>query len=163
MMALGIIGTHFYQQETQATLAQGERLTIGSYTLQFDNLRAYSREGGDRQVTEATLMVYHNGRPVRTLRPRRDFFVTAQQPMTIPAVWSRPQEDLYTLLVAWETAPGLMATFKVYINPLVNWLWLGGLTFVLGTLVAAWPEPATQRRWRMAPRPIVDFGLRIAD
>ena len=32
------------------------------------------------------------------------------------------------------------ATFKVYHNPLVNWLWLGGLVFILGTLIAAWPE-----------------------
>jgi cytochrome c-type biogenesis protein CcmF len=28
----------------------------------------------------------------------------------------------------------------VYHNPLVNWLWLGGFVFILGTLVAAWPD-----------------------
>ncbi|HEY64625.1 MAG TPA: heme lyase CcmF/NrfE family subunit [Caldilineae bacterium] len=149
MMALGVIGTHFYQQETEATLALGEQLDFGPYTLQFDNLRAYSLEGGDRQVTEAVLTIYKDGRPVRTLRPRRDFFISAQQPMTIPSVWSRPQEDLYALLIAWETDPELTATFKVYINPLINWLWLGGLTFVLGTVVAAWPEPAIQQRWKL--------------
>ncbi len=152
MMALGVIGTHFYQQETEATLAQGQFLTIGPYALRFDGLRAYSREGGDRQITEATLSVYYRGRPVRTLHPRRDFFIAAQQPMTIPSVWSRPQEDLYTLLVAWETRPRLTATFKVYVNPLINWLWLGGLTFVLGTMVAAWPEPATRRQWKLVPQ-----------
>jgi cytochrome c-type biogenesis protein CcmF len=29
---------------------------------------------------------------------------------------------------------------KIYLNPLVNWLWFGGIIFILGTLVAAWPE-----------------------
>jgi len=158
MIALGVIGTYSYQQETQATLKLGEELTIGEYTLRFEDLRAYSREGGDRQITEAVLRVYRDDRPVRVLHPRRDFFISAQQPMTIPSIWSRPQEDLYTLLIAWETEPTLMATFKVYVNPLVTWLWWGGVVFVLGTLVAAWPEPATQRRWQLTPQPVAGFG-----
>ncbi|HNB54341.1 MAG TPA: hypothetical protein PK530_20510, partial [Anaerolineales bacterium] len=32
------------------------------------------------------------------------------------------------------------ATFKVYHNPVVNWVWMGGFVFILGTLVAAWPD-----------------------
>ncbi|NOZ26688.1 MAG: heme lyase CcmF/NrfE family subunit [Chloroflexi bacterium] len=152
MMALGIIGTYLFQQETEATLVLGERLNFGPYALQFDNLHAYSLEAGDRQVTEAVLTVYEDGRPVRTLRPRRDFFISAEQPMTIPSVWSRPQGDLYALLVTWETDPGLRATFKLYINPLIGWLWLGGLTFVLGTVIAAWPDSAVRRTWKLAPQ-----------
>jgi cytochrome c-type biogenesis protein CcmF len=31
---------------------------------------------------------------------------------------------------------------------LINWLWLGGLVFILGTLVAAWPD----RDPELAPR-----------
>jgi len=151
MMALGVLGSQVYQQETQGTLARGESLAIGSYTLTFESLRQYSLEGGDRQVTEATIQVYRDGRPVRTLRPHRDFFLSSQQPMTIPAIWSQPQEDLYLLLLAWEMAGPLTVTLKVYINPLINWLWLGGLTFVLGTLVAAWPGRVPQRRWRLTP------------
>jgi cytochrome c-type biogenesis protein CcmF len=30
------------------------------------------------------------------------------------------------------------ATFKVYINPLINWTWAGAVVMVLGTLIAAW-------------------------
>ncbi|MFQ5814282.1 MAG: heme lyase CcmF/NrfE family subunit, partial [Anaerolineae bacterium] len=149
MMVLGVVGTYMYQQETQVSLRQGEELTIGSYTLRFDNLRRYALEGGDRQVTQATLSVYENGRPVQTLEPHRDFFVSTQQPMTIPSVWSRPQGDVYALLLAWENN---RATFKVFLNPLVMWLWLGGVTFIAGTLVAAWPEAETQRRWTLTPQ-----------
>ena len=32
------------------------------------------------------------------------------------------------------------ATFKIYVNPLVNWLWIGSLTFLLGLIFAAWPD-----------------------
>jgi len=60
--------------------------------------------------------------------------------MTIPGVRSTWEDDLYVLLVDWQPVSAAGATFKVYHNPLVNFLWLGGLVFILGTLVAAWPE-----------------------
>jgi cytochrome c-type biogenesis protein CcmF len=50
------------------------------------------------------------------------------------------EDDLYVLLVDWEPISSTDVTFKIYHNPLVNWLWLGGFVFILGTLVAAWPD-----------------------
>ena len=52
-------------------------------------------------------------------------------------------EDLYVILAGFE--PSRIATFKVFVNPLVAWMWMGGLVIVLGTIVAIWPE-------RRAPR-----------
>ena len=37
--------------------------------------------------------------------------------------------------------PDGSATLKVYRNPLVNWIWIGALTFVVGTAVIVWPHP----------------------
>jgi len=37
------------------------------------------------------------------------------------------------------------ATFKIYVNPLVNWLWLGSLLFLTGIIIAAWPEREKER------------------
>ena len=50
------------------------------------------------------------------------------------------------LLVTWEPLAAAGATFKIYLNPLVNWVWAGGFIFILGTLVAAWPDPTEVRR-----------------
>jgi cytochrome c-type biogenesis protein CcmF len=36
------------------------------------------------------------------------------------------------------------ATFKIYRNPLVNWIWVGALTFVLGSLIVMWPHPSRE-------------------
>jgi cytochrome c biogenesis factor len=35
---------------------------------------------------------------------------------------------------------------KVLVNPLVNLIWLAGLVFVLGSLIAMWPDAREQRR-----------------
>ena len=67
-----------------------------------------------------------------------------QQPVSIPSVWSTLSEDLYVILTAIE--PDGSATLKIYRNPLVNWIWIGGYTFVLGTLLIMWPHPERSGR-----------------
>ena len=60
--------------------------------------------------------------------------------MTIPGVRSSLEDDFYVLLVDWQPISSQGATFKIYRNPLVTWLWIGGFVFSLGTMVAAWPD-----------------------
>jgi cytochrome c-type biogenesis protein CcmF len=63
--------------------------------------------------------------------------------MTIAGAYSTLENDFYVLLVDWEEVSHTSATFKVFINPLVNLVWWGGLILMLGTFIAAWPrEPA---------------------
>jgi cytochrome c-type biogenesis protein CcmF len=38
------------------------------------------------------------------------------------------------------------ANFRVNVNPLVSWIWVGGGIAVIGGLVAIWPAPAARRR-----------------
>ncbi len=42
-----------------------------------------------------------------------------------------------------EDAP---ATFRVIVNPLVTWMWIGGLIALVGALIAIWPTPGAGRR-----------------
>ena len=53
-------------------------------------------------------------------------------------------EDLYLVLAGLEE-DGNLAVFQVFINPLVNWIWLGGALMLLGTVVAVWPSAAERR------------------
>ena len=48
------------------------------------------------------------------------------------------KEDLYIVLASLE--PDGLAAFQVLINPLVVWLWIGGLVMILGTLITLWPS-----------------------
>jgi cytochrome c-type biogenesis protein CcmF len=41
-----------------------------------------------------------------------------------------------------DTAP---ATFKVIVNPLVTWMWIGGLIALAGALIALWPTRGRRR------------------
>jgi cytochrome c-type biogenesis protein CcmF len=139
LMAIGIIGIEIFQVETQGTIAQGEQLTLENYTLTYNSLAVFDTDDG-RNVARAVIGVEKAGNYVGELHPRRDYYLDSQQPMTIPGVRSTWEEDLYILLVDWQPVSTNSATFKVYKNPLVNWLWFGGLVFIFGTLIAAWPD-----------------------
>ncbi|GAB4580248.1 MAG: heme lyase CcmF/NrfE family subunit [Anaerolineales bacterium] len=151
LMAIGIIGIEMFQTETQGTIALGESITLGDYTLIYDSLAEFDTND-NRNVARAVVSVYKNGDYVGELYPRRDYFYESQQPMTIPGVRSSFEDDFYVLLVDWQPISTQAATFKVYHNPLVNWVWMGGFVFIFGTLVATWPEreetPRTVTRQR---------------
>lgn len=151
LMAIGIIGIEIFQVETQGTIPQGGEISLGEYRMTYDSLAIFNTDDG-RNVARAEVSVYRNNKFVGILYPRRDYYYESQQPMTIPGVRSTWEDDFYVLLVDWLPVTSQGATFKVYRNPLVNWMWLGGIVFILGTMVAAWPDkepdyvPARKRR-----------------
>lgn len=140
LMAIGIIGIEMFQTETQGTIPQGESISLGRYRITYDELSIWDRLDQGRNLARAVISVYKDDQLVGELYPRRDYYYESQQPMTIPGVRSTLADDFYVLLVDWEPISADGATFKIYHNPLVNWLWIGSLVFILGTIVAAWPE-----------------------
>jgi cytochrome c-type biogenesis protein CcmF len=140
LMAIGILGLELYQTETQGTLAVGESMKLAGYTMTFDSLAEFDYVDA-RYVTRAVVSVYdEQGNFLIELYPRRDYFYESQQPMTIPGVRSTLADDFYVLLVDWQPISTSGATFKLYHNPLVNWLWIGSIAFIIGLIVAAWPD-----------------------
>ncbi len=146
LMALGVVGIEMFQQETQGMLRPGGTLSVGNYAVTYKSLAEWDTPDG-RNVARAVLDVSKDGKPLGELYPRRDYYYEAQQQMTIPGVRSTMEDDLYIILVDWQPISDQGATFKLYHNPLINWLWIGGIIFILGTMVAAWPDkdPETER------------------
>jgi cytochrome c-type biogenesis protein CcmF len=144
IMAFGIISTELYQQETQIRLTRGQSVALGDFSMTFNGVERYAG-ADDLVITEATVDVFKDGNLVTTLNPRTELYTRTNQPMTIPAVRSTIGEDFYVLLVNWEGTSNNTATFRLYVNPLINWVWTGAIIFVLGTLVAAWPDPADEK------------------
>ncbi|MFA9562516.1 MAG: cytochrome c-type biogenesis CcmF C-terminal domain-containing protein, partial [Nitrospirota bacterium] len=137
LMAFGIIGIEVYQTETQATLAKGEQVTLGNYVMTYDDITVFDTNDG-RNVARAVVSVYQDGKFVDELYPRKDYYYDSQQAVTIPGVRSTLMDDFYVILVGLDPDSRSDATFKVYHNPLVNLIWIGGVVFSIGTIVAVW-------------------------
>jgi cytochrome c-type biogenesis protein CcmF len=145
LMAIGILGIEIFQVETQGTLKQGETFKLANYEITYREIAQWDDMPKGVNHRRAVLDVYENGEYLGQLVPRIDYYYESQQNMTIPGQRSTLRDDLYVLLVDWEPTSAAGATFKVFVNPLVNWLWFGSFLFLTGVIIAAWPEKDAQR------------------
>jgi len=136
LVAIGVIGSAFYSTEKEAVLTPGDSMAIKNYTLSYDTIDHYETQS--KFVVSTTLSVYNHGKPIGELLPEKYFHRSYEQPVTEVAIRSTPLEDLYVILVDWEEDG--TTVFKVLVNPLVNWIWVGGAVFFLGGLLAFWPD-----------------------
>ncbi|MGH9786310.1 MAG: heme lyase CcmF/NrfE family subunit [Terriglobia bacterium] len=166
LVFVGITGTAFNQQHEQEMLV-GDRLALGSYTL---HLRDMTGEDNPNYAAQhAVLDLYRGEQMLGTLRPERRFYKASRQPTTEVAIRMRLNEDLYVVfsgLTAQQEGQTQHAVISAHLNPLVNWIWIGGLVLVLGTLIALIPsQPAagTSSRVVRAVPVATDASLKESD
>jgi cytochrome c-type biogenesis protein CcmF len=149
MIGVGAVGSQVYQQQTQATLAPGQSVTLAGYTITAQGIQTNQLPGV--KVVDGMLSV--NG---QELRPEKQYFDNfPQQPSTKVGLRSTPFEDLYVVLGDWVgDGPTAQVSLAVFVNPMVSWIWAGGVLLLLGTLVTLWPAavPSRQRVTASVPR-----------
>jgi len=144
LIGAGVVGSHVYQQEAQAALQPGQTLTLGGYTLAAQGITT-TPNAGSRTVA-APLNV--NGEELQAQKVYFDNF--PNQPSTKVGLRSTPLEDLYVVLDGWDgDGANARVSVSVFVNPMVSWIWLGGLVLLVGTFVSLWP--ATQRARARVP------------
>jgi cytochrome c-type biogenesis protein CcmF len=137
VIGIGVIGSTLFQSQTQETISKGESIKLGNMTMVYtDAFSAIADDGRDMVV--ADVAVYRDGQHVADIRPRKDDFQNQGMTMTIAGQYTTLESDFYVLLTNWE---GQRLTFHVYLNPLINLVWWGGIVLMLGTIIAAWPSP----------------------
>jgi len=144
LMAIGILGINLFQVQTQGTVSTDNSLSLNGYTVKYDSVAQFPGPDG-QQVTRAVVSVYQGNNYLGDLYPRIDYYPTAEQNMTIPGERSTLKDDLYIILVDWQPTSANGATFKIFVNPLLNWLWIGAILFLFGIIIAAWPDRDAER------------------
>jgi cytochrome c-type biogenesis protein CcmF len=134
-------GGNAFNMERQITLNKGESFSIKNYTLRYEALSNYPTAQMDKMV--ATLTFYNDNHKVGVLSPEKSMYKGQGQPTTEVAIHSTLKEDLYVILAGYEKN---MATFKVMVNPLVIWLWIGGGIMGLGSVIVMLPNRRRKNR-----------------
>lgn len=142
MMFVGIIGVSAFRQERQVTLERGKSFEMGAYTVRYDGIAA--EDSPHMATVAAELAILKDGRQIDVLKPEKRFYKKPEQPATEVAIRSTIGGDLYLVLGSYDNDSGL-ATFQAYFNPLVGWLWFGGLVLAIGTAITIWPAALEQR------------------
>ena len=146
VMFIGLAGAAF-NQSRELRMGFGDSLQIGSYKLVC---QSYSQDTNGNYDTDYALMdLYHSNKLVTRLTPeRRVYFPDTDhaQASTVVAIHSTLARDLYVVFEGRNQASD-KPTIKVFLNPLVNWIWIGVGIVILGSAIALAPslKPGAQR------------------
>ena len=148
LIAIGATGKGFYGSDVLRNVKLNESFTQSGYTFTYRGVQTVPCDFNDCQTVQASVLVTSasDGHIIGAVYPHRDTYPDQQETSTIADSTGSFNEEVYVILGGWENA-GEMATFQVYINPLINWIWVGGGVLILGFLVAFWklePAPAVQ-------------------
>lgn len=150
LVALGIAASSSFRSEKEITLKPGESVTVSGRTLRLREV--WGRQEKQRAVIGATMELLDGAKVTGSMQPRMNFYPTSQQPVPTPEVKSSLTGDLYLNLQAFRP-DGSAATIKVIVEPLVPWIWFGGLVVVLGAIISMRPAFARADRPVLAVTP----------
>jgi cytochrome c-type biogenesis protein CcmF len=144
MLAVGAIGSSFYDMQRDIPMSPGDTRSLGGYS--FTYLGVSERSFSDRDEGMARFAVTSGDRDLGIMSTTRTFYRDFRIAATRAAIRSTPLEDFY--IVPSEFGEDGQTVFRVYVNPLVWWMWASGPLLALGTLLAVSP------RRRLAPAPV---------
>ena len=136
LIFVGLSGAAF-NKDVQKEMQPGSTMTIGRYTLLLQSMDTKPEPNytSERLIVE----VMKDAKPLMMLYPERRFFPANQESGTMVAIYSTLREDLY-VVYAGRSPDNEMPVIHTYLNPLVKWIWLGGVVVVLGTFVTLLPN-----------------------
>jgi cytochrome c-type biogenesis protein CcmF len=136
VMFIGIAGGAFNQAREQE-MGFGDAMTMGQYRLVCQSFTQDSNRNYDTEY--ALLDVFKGSKKITQLAPERRFYNASQTTSTMVALHSTLAEDLYVIYEGKNPDTG-KPIIKVFINPLMNWIWIGVLIVVMGTFLALVPN-----------------------
>ncbi len=143
LLAVGVIGSNFFQSQKDAVLKSGQSVSVSGYQLiYFGNVD--EKYPGVETIT-AQLQVWRGGQLQQYIYPARQFYPNFDnQPASQISITTYNLTDLYVFLANWD---GLsQATIRVFVNPLVTLVWLGGILMLFGGVLCWWPERRRHRK-----------------
>ncbi len=169
-LAMGVIGTQFFDQRYDAAIKPGESLVIDNYRIEY--IARKSDDRPDRLAQWAELNVYSihmadysdgfarataagkagfvtddakrsGDRLIGRVEPRHETHRNFNMVSVRSGIMSGPIKDLY--VIPRDFLADGRVSLAVSINPLALWLWIAGPIFLVGTIVALWPHPALER------------------
>jgi cytochrome c-type biogenesis protein CcmF len=149
LVFIGISGQAF-NQDKQMEMSPGSQMQIGRYTLMCQAIDSIPEANYTSE--RVSIEVLKDGRETMMLYPEKRNYGDSQETGTMVAISSTPREDLYVVYAGTSPQSG-KPVIHAYLNPLVKWVWFGGIVVVIGTIIALIPDRAPVMVMQAATQP----------
>lgn len=137
LIFIGLAGAAF-NIDVQKTMNFGDSMKLGPYTLvlQSADTKTAQNYTSQRMIVE---VLKDNQQSMLLYPEKRQFAGRDQSTGTMVAIYSTLREDLYVVFAGQDQDTNLPVV-HAFLNPLVKWIWFGGVWVVLGTILALVPN-----------------------
>ena len=161
MLMVGFTGQAF-KTEGWGEAGVGESFSIGHYDFKCTNIEDVSNP--NYSGIKADLTVSRNGHEVAHLNPEKRFYEASQQSTSEVRMHHTPLEDVYVVFANLKDDTQ-KAVIQVWLNPLVEYVWMGGGVLMIGTLITLLPnrkERTVRRQKRSIERLLEEADETVA-
>lgn len=131
---IGVAFTSSLSIERDVALGLGDTVTVQGYDFAVTDFKEV--KGSNFDATQAKVEVSKEGRSVATLYPEKRTYVVSMMPMTEAAIDASIMRDFYVALGEPIAADSNQWAVRIYVKPLIRWIWLGAIIMALGGLIS---------------------------
>ena len=144
LLFIGFIGRAF-EVEKEFSLSPGEQIYFSNYVFKLNSIKSEARDNHYAFLSEIDVVDSSTNQLIVNLKPEKRIYFywnsdpEKRQPHSELDIYSTIQKDIYSIFSGYDAQKNI-GYFKIMINPLVNWVWIGGVLMVIGSLFAFWPS-----------------------
>jgi cytochrome c-type biogenesis protein CcmF len=147
LLAIGVAGSSSYDSVVEGKLAPGQSLSVSGYTVAYRGLKEHDTPHAAE--VRAQLLVSRDGKSLGSMEAGKNSYkIAGPDPQVSSEVGIRTDyltgTDLF--VIPEQINDDGTVYFRIFVKPLVNLIWLAGIVFLLGSVIALWPDAREQRR-----------------
>jgi len=131
---IGVAFTTSLSIERDVAMAEGDTVNVQGYDFSLRDFREIKASNFD--ATQAEVAVSKNGRAVATLTPEKRTYIISTMPTTEAAIDASLMRDVYVALGEPIAEGSNEWALRIYVKPLIRWIWLGAIIMALGGLLS---------------------------
>jgi cytochrome c-type biogenesis protein CcmF len=142
LIAVALAASNGYTRVGEFTLTQGTPVSFSGHTFELEQVRAFSTDRS--QGVKADISIDGG----KAYAPAITRYTQMGTDIGTPSVRTGLTKDIYLTLERAAPVGSTEAQVKIFIKPLILWMWIGGGLMAVGTVLAAFPG---KRRVPTAP------------
>jgi cytochrome c-type biogenesis protein CcmF len=133
LVAVAFAASTSYIRQAEVTLAPGASSTVAGHEVTYLGSRTVEQDNRVEVISEVRV---DGG---RVYEPRLNRYRMGGMTIGTPSVRVGPTEDVYLSVSSSPDPVTGEVTIRVIVQPLVFWLWVGGIVMVVGTALSLFP------------------------
>jgi cytochrome c-type biogenesis protein CcmF len=144
LLTIGVVGSSVYGSTRTAHLQAGQTMSVGGYTATY--LGATLKHGANHDELRGQFMLEYQGKRIGVVAAGKNHYNVEQffsNAVGLHTDWLRAED---VMLIGDQFDKDGSVFLKIAVNPLIDLIWIAGIVFLFGSVVAMWPDAREQRQ-----------------